>query len=469
MTSRSFETPAVAMLDYWKSRTLLLSEGFRTRLRELAASDYPDNTPLDVIEFLVALTEELDRKVLSATAERELVVLAKAIQDFAPTLDWLDNAHSGQTPPCLVDMLLDIAKKLEPGTLVVARPHTSYTYSIRDARALFTKYVDFYVDASKQQALKDRLRFPIKLISFPRIERDDVLSHTIFGHELGHPIIEKWLALDTMSATYHQAQQVAKAKVEEYIKQQYPTYDDHQRVVATAELLDDVMEVRSRALEEIVSDAVAVFLFGPSAFLGLYESLWGPSWDAVPSRQEDWYPPSRMRIRRMLRLMDELNLVEPWLDQRVGAYAEYADAVRSFMESAQALAADTSDIAAINNDPLLKAGYEWMESCATDAVSFAKSEVGHVCFVAEDVFGALPELLRRLELGLPPNEVGSPDNPTPVDFRAALLAGWMFRIRNPVKDRSPEASEDTKRFHMRVVRGVEYALLQKQYAAAESK
>jgi hypothetical protein len=99
-----------------------------------------------------------------------------------------------------------------------------------------------------------------------------------------------------------------------------------------------------------------------------------------------------------------------------------------------------------------------------DAINFAKNEAGKVTLDLNRVFNELPELIDRLSIGIPPNEVGDPGSPTVVDYRSSLLAAWMVKIRRVSSDGSDFLTSDqTVSLYKKTLSAIEYVILQEQY------
>lgn len=458
--------PLFVSLDYWRRHTQLLKQGLLQRVDELAVSDYPEATPNKIINFLQTFLRELTDVIDKATEER-LRVLNALIRELGCFLEWLDNAHTEQTPRGLVQLLKDLLNRMTPNSQVVARPQAQYNYSIFNLGQILKKLVEDYIPHSKQIIFEDYLTNPINLISFPRIERDNVLSHATFGHEVGHPIADKYIEQESINTNHVNAQARIQKQIKELVDQNLSgkNVPDAQKLTIATGLFNDILQVRKRALEELISDAVGIIIFGPSAFFAFYELFWGSNWDAKPVPPE-WYPPSRMRIRLMLDLMKDLGFLDNLLnltdDQKI---KPYVSTLLSVIEEAKQQTASTNDQDTINADPPLKIAYDWMKDSLDEAIAFAKENTSDVAFKTSSIFPQLPELIQRLELGVPPNEVGDPNNPQTVDYRASLLASWMFKIRGISKDTGKALSGiEIDKLHKKTLSAIEYVILQEDYA-----
>lgn len=242
--------------------------------------------------------------------------------------------------------------------------------------------------------------------------------------------------------------------------------DAAQKLAHVTRLVGAVLEIRKRALEELISDAVGILLFGPSAFFAMFEVLWVGNWDSKP-KNDSWYPPSRLRIRLGLQLLDDLGWLRA-IDQMKGdaVAGSYAEAVIDFLNEAKALSATVTDEQLINGEPVLKVAYDWMHGTLPDAINFSKQRVQAMTFTV-DKCTDLPGLIERLQLGVPPNELGDPLRPVTVDYRSALFAAWSFKLRG-LKPGSPDllSERETDRLNQNTLRAVEYILLQNDYRKA---
>ncbi|WP_125181305.1 hypothetical protein [Thiohalobacter thiocyanaticus] len=452
--------------NYWKSYTHQLREGLLQRVDELSVSDYPEATPNQVIHFLQDFLKQLADVIDKAESEERLKMINSLVRGLGVFLEWLDNAHTEQTPRGLVQLLKDLINRMDPDSRVMARPQAQYNYSILPLGSLLKKLVDDYIPHSKQSLFNEHLSSPIKLISFPRIQRDDILGHAIFGHELGHPVADLYLESENTDEEHLKAHSNIQKQVARLVDEKLSnSASDDQKLEWSTKIFDHVLQVRKRALEELISDSVGILIFGPSAFFACYELLWGGNWDAKPSPNE-WYPPSRMRIRIMLELMDRLSFIDAFDKMATdGTLAPYVESVKAFIEEARKVASVTNDQTGINNDPQLKIAYDWMNSSLDKAIHFARQNTEKVAFDSDIVFPQLQELLQRLELGVPPNEVGDPANLQTVDYRSSLLAAWMFKLRSVYPSTGDTvSSQEIEKLHQKTLTAIEYVILQEEYS-----
>lgn len=452
-------------LEHWRRRTRQYVRGLLQRIDELSVSDYPAATPNQVIKFLQDFLAVIDGEISKAASEDKLRVLSQLTQGLGAFVQWLDNAHTGQTPRGPVHLLKDMMDGLAPGSRVIASPGADYNYSILDLGQHISGLVQKFVPLSKQPDFADHVAKPIKLILFPRIERDNVLTHAIFGHELGHPIATEFLDAEAKAPAFSASQTTIQQQVDAFVTAQPNTssLDATQKLNLVTGLVRMVLEIRKRALEELISDAVGILLFGPSAFFAMLEVFWVGNWDSPP-KHDSWYPPSRMRIRMGLQLLDDLGWPQAIDQMRSdGVAGACAEAAHEFLNEARVLVATNTDEQAIDGEPGLKFAYDWMRGTFPEAIAFSKQRVDANAFKADKI-ADLPGLIERLQLGVPPNEIGDPLDPVTVDYRSALFAAWTFKLRglNPSLS-EPLSARETDRLNQNTLRAIEYILLQEDY------
>lgn len=450
-------------IKHWQRHAHQLREGLLNRVEELSVSDYPEVTAHQVIRFLLAFYRELEHRINKSGTEAELRFICQLIESHGVFLEWLDNAHTGQTPRALAQLLKVLMDRLEPQSGVVAVPRANYNYSIINLGFALKTYVQQWVPQSRHHIFEEFTQAPMKLICFPRIERDNIVTHAVFGHELGHPIATEFLDAERTDPAHQAEQTEIQKKVAAFVQSMMPGQNDPTKELRLkTQIMNKVLQVRLRAIEELVSDYVGFLIFGASAVFAMHDLLWTGDWDAPPAAEE-WYPPSRMRLRLMLDHMEASNAIATFAKGEDKRAQEYGASVLSFVEQAKQIVAVPSDQDKIKADPVLSIAYEWMEKGLPKAFEFAKNRVKDVLFDMNSVVRQLPELLHRLELGVPPNETGDSLNPQSVDFRASILAAWIYKIHGQDSTGNVLSAEALDKLNLQTLLAVEYVILRDKY------
>ena len=458
---------AYSELEHLRNRAHTLCSGLSQRFEEIYTFDFPTPTPQKLIQLLQNILLEFSEEINKATDAKFLILISQLIEFYGSFLQFLDNANTEQTPRGLVHILEDIIHKLDPDAELLAWPQAEYNYSIIDIIGPIKDATENIFSAETHTNIFKPFKGPLKLISFPRIERDDILVHAIFGHEIGHPIADDFLSNEELKSPFLDGLTEARKKlVKKYEKQISTLPSDVEKVNYTQELLSQLITVRKRGLEELISDCVALLVFGPSALFASYDVLVLSGLDVPPS-YPDYYPPSRYRLRVIKELMDKEGFTETLLDFKApDVDNEEEKSLKGFLDNIDIIIGDYSDQSEININPILEIAYDWLKDTLSEAIDFAKKQVADVTYSKDIIQKEIPDLLERLELDLPPNEIGVYPKVEIVDWKSAILSAWIFKIvgsKKTSKGRLPIDIKDIERLQRRTLKAIEYIMLQKKY------
>lgn len=456
-------------LSYLKRRAHTLRCGLHQRLEEIAAGDFPTDTPKLIINLIQNILNGFEQKINDSESAQIIGLICRVIMYYGEFLPFLDHAHTHQTPRGLVCLLDDIITKLNPEAKLLVWPQSEYNYTIRDIIPTLKKTISNIFSSDEQINLFSELSEPLNLISFPRIERDDILVHAVFGHEIGHPIADKYLAGEELEDSYRDKLLEANNKIDTLLKDRLPkTVTKIERIEAKKNLVKEVEEIRRRGIEELVSDSVAIMTFGPSALFALYDILIIDNLDTTPG-STDYYPPVRKRLRNMKKLMDKLGYTEVLNNlNKYGVDNDIAQSIVDYLFRIDELINSSSDINSIKKKPILDIAYMWLDETLVSASEFAQKEVACISFDVKTIAAEIPELIKRLHLDLPPNEIGAFPQSKAVNWRSAILASWIFKIGGVKKINDYDislTSNDIELIQKTTLRAIEYIILTTKYNA----
>lgn len=162
--------------------------------------------------------------------------------------------------------------------------------------------------------------------------------------------------------------------------------------------------------------------------------------------------------------MKDLGFQQGLLNIKDDRSKNYIDSVKEFLSFCENLTTINTDHQAINNSPLHKLAYDSAISSLEKAIKFALAKTTNVAFDGNKIFLQVPELIKRIEMNIPPNEIGDPKSPQLVDFRASLLSAWIYKLRNINPDTNNElTSSENERLQKLTLRAIEYVILQSEY------
>lgn len=450
----------------WR-RAHTLRLGLSQRLDEIYVSEYPTPHPQDLIEFIQAFLTKLGELIDNKKHPSHLPWIINTLEEYGTFLSDLDNASTDQTPRALVLILQDLSDQLFSKSILIASPQEEYNYSIWNVFPYLKNTTSNLSDSDQNKLLK---KFPslLNIITFPRIERDNIFVHAIFGHELGHPIADEFLSNEEQNDSYQQDLDKARRKILSLVSDSH-NKSDQNKTKKPIDLLkeikpyvDELLRIRRRGLEELISDCISVFLFGPSALFAAYDIFLADNLDKQPS-DPDNYPPNRYRLRVMKTLIDDEKYTDALLNiKEINNIRGVRKGVQSVLEEINRITNETDDKKSLEDDQVVDIAYKWIEKSLSDAIKFAKKRVEKVIYQSENIRNEIPELIQRISFGIPPNENGVYPNTVTVDWRSAITAGWIYRFAGfpiPNNHNRQVDSQDIDRLQRITLRAIEYIML----------
>lgn len=455
-------------LEYLKIRVHTLRQGLASRLKEYV-SDFPTGTPKSVIDLLQQVLGKIENQINIAPDERTLSLICQTIQSYGRFLEYFDNAHTEQTPRALAQLLESLCKTLQPGAKLVVWPQAAYNYTIRDILPAIKRPLENLLSEDEQKNLFQNFTVSINLVSFPRIERDDILLHAIFGHELGHPIADNFLLgeKENFKEKYETCLAATQVKINTEVQKtpqgQIPIF----ALVEGQKLTNIVHHIRKRGLEELLSDVVSAYLFGPSSLFAMYDVLAMDNLDQSPNNQNA-YPPTRYRLRLVKKILENegyLNALQQIPDNNEFGFENQA--IVDMLAMIDQIVAIQSDKTKIKSDFCSEIAYEWLENTIEDAIPYVKKMVKDTLYDKEKIAVEIPSLIERIAMGIPPNEINVYPDIKNVDWRSAILAAWLYKINGKKIGKTKPLelinSSDIDRLQSITMRAVEHILLYTKY------
>lgn len=453
-------------IRYLRSKAHSLCEGLKLRLSEFD-DDMPAGSPAELIRITNAFLEKI-RDEVEATSDRNiLMAFFRLIDTLSGTLDLLDNAHTAQTPRGLVQFLQEIANSLYPGSCLLVSPSSAYNYSIVNIIPDFSKLANHALPASSAAALIATFPKELYVVRFPRTERDNVLNHTVFGHEFGHPIADAFIAAHEQQPEFAARLSAAKLKMQSDPVLQgllNKTTDPVEKSQMLSRFVDTVVTLHKRGLQELVADAVGIRLFGISALLSALDLFGQTSLDSTP-KPPLFYPPPRYRLRLMHQALQADKQLPTLAKLKFPAdLADVAESTQGVLAHLDQLVGQTHDKTEIAKNALARIAYEWLDVTLPEAVQAAALRLQGLGYTTNFKGTSFTSLVERLALDVPPNEVGKWPKLAVGDWRDGLLASWLVAISKSVETKGTPADrlEDLETVHKLALKGVEYGVIQKQ-------
>lgn len=416
------------------------------RISQLRLLRFPSDNPTFLIDLFSRITETLIEKVKSRydesqlygkadsaerhSLEREIKFSIILAQQIAANLRYIESASVERTPWSCITPLEKLARDLLPDTSIVVRPQWHYNYGVLELVGQYRKKTENFFTREEQDRTYSGLPSYVYVLSFPSIERKNVLLHVNFGHEVGHPFADKYLAGENGVYLLE-----IKAKVidSDYYKQtedQQLSLFSAKQAESVRSIVNGVADVRRRALQEIICDLVSVELFGVAAVFALHEvATFSENFDSIDER--GLYPPWRTRLRLALEAVNwsEWDACLSKVSGAFGWATTVMVAIRNKMTKLQKLVEDDVDQRKIRAEELDKIAYDSVYQALPEVKRFLADELrAYRMNPTESECKNIFRLVERLQNNIPPNEVvDDANNVVPMEMRTIFNAGWYFK------------------------------------------
>jgi hypothetical protein len=456
------------------------------RLQQIELINFPSKNPRILISLfsriLQALSEQLttyhddfanetDNSIRERIRSEVQNITFLIIQAIAAHLRYVEGASFERTPWNFVEPIEKLAQEILKEARFVVRPRWLYNFSILEIVQPYKKVLTSLLPPATMTHIFDDLPEKLYIVSFPGLERSNVLLHVNFGHEIGHQIQDVFFSSEDSSYLVQ-----IREEVEEELKNQYP--DEVERSAEAAQRTDTIAKVRKRALEELMADLFSLKLFGPAAIFALHEiPMLTGSFDDIPV-PDSFYPPWRMRLREVFKEANwaeiEATITTMCSTDLPGVSRELADNIvqqlTERMNLLESLTSEVPDQHNIDRHLTLRIAYKSVADALPKVRLFLTEQFGaHSCPVDESFWADVFHLVGRLDRNIPPNEIIGPDGTMRIaDIRRILNSGWLYKVTklssmytNGIVE--TQFCDDLHILNNLVLKAVEMSDLQKEY------
>lgn len=405
------------------------------------AEDFPNKTARDFCGVIRASAKLVYDRLSTAPPDRlpHIHVLLSALGE---DLRYAERSRVEHTPWSLVQAMETFLQgKVGNQFRFIIRPQWSYNYAIvgdllATYEGFFSSFPDWISLAEWHAAIGGSASDRIFSISFPRVERMNVLTHAAWGHEVGHILISEWMTKHFDGFWQKGAMEIEKAiraEIEKDIKG--PTLVVEQIV---ASYLNDTLSLTRQSLKELISDAVGAHFLGPAAFASLSEFSCRFDLDENPV-DGGYYPPWRFRLRKLAQIILP-EVIAATTDKWNPALLDYI----TWLKEWQKVTDSDADLISIQSDVRSRKAYELLEAnystiCA-QVIGQLRPEL-QIPFTLTARFQEIGELIERIELGVPPNETGLWPETAPAEMPDIWNAAWACKVSRFTKNNGPEFDE----------------------------
>jgi hypothetical protein len=372
---------------------------------------------------------------------------------------------------------LFLTKNGGPKTNFIIRPQWSYNYSITGD---FVDGYKHFIGALKPWLTLDEWKAKvgdvadeqIHCISFPRVNRMNILHNVNWGHELGHIVAGRWIDAN-FSGIWLSSEATIKGKIEVEIKKKFQSatglFADQILNAEVAAYLKTSMELARKGMTELLCDAIGAHLLGPAIFASLSEYASRLNLDATPLEGAG-YPPWRYRLRKVGERLQE-SLTKSLEIVKVEQGYSKLKPLLVWLEETQKLSramtgapAREPDVSVIQMDVRSRAAYELIES----NWSKVSSEVMMTLpqrepYQFELRLAFLAELVEKLYNGIPPNETGVWPDTKSAELADIWNAAWAFKLNSEASPADWDDKNDINCLNRLVLKAIEAAFVHDTY------
>ncbi|HMG75835.1 MAG TPA: dCTP deaminase [Pyrinomonadaceae bacterium] len=495
------------------------AESCRKRCEQLAAADFVSKAPKNLVKTLQNIFEYLAQAIPGITSSIDwsanqseidtdksvtvLRVLDFELKRFAAHIRYVDSAVTDRLPWQVIPSFEKLVLDIRPEAQVMLRPMWHYNYAtiVSNLRELYRKRLqefEFYLPNIDLDIILEPLGSAFHIVSFPAVERQNILLHSLIGHEIGHLIANALVDADQQEFLNKVRPEIEATADSEITKLGvtpkligplvYPTF----RAQWLADKLDLCLQYWIRALEEILSDLVGVALFGPAALFSTLEFAIQTGFDLPPTRRNNYYPPWRTRIREVLRAVDnlapELLQIEPSvfkmdfpliLKRIQGSLLLSSDSrarlVNDRVRTIREISQSNQDKTVIDRDRIAKIAYSALPDYITKHSESIKNKVGNNAFSNQSLAASLPALIERLDAGITPNAIhDKPSRRAPkIRLVDVLNSAWYHKASLSVSAPKLEDLSELERLrderNRLTLKSIEYVSLYNEYPRARRR
>lgn len=470
----------------------------QNRCNTLLAYEYISSTPKNLAKAIsricgfladasVAIFSQIDWEDQDSI-EPDLLRLRNAdslIQRWTAHLRYVQGSRTDRLPWDIIPSFEKWAAKLVPDKQVLLRPKWNYNYTVNlsDFRGSYLRGLEEFGDdlptVDIERDVLGDLKRPLHIIAFPSLERENILLHTLLGHEIGHLFADRFLTEERKEVFKKSVVEKIKTIADEELRREGITgtlfYEESMKV-RIAYNADLALEYWTRALEELLSDIIGAILFGPAALFSTLEMAIQQEYDTPPSPEINFYPPWRTRLREVLYIVESGPAPFFPVDSsifRSEDAVERAERVNEKFAMVQILCRERRDLKRIS-DPIAKLVYGNLEASLKEGTKFLLQDCGldkkDSRATPATVFRNMSFLIERLDHGIPPNAVESSINDrTKINLAEIINAAWIhrFSLSSPVLSEQAKLREDLlqqrRQANRLTLRAIEFAGLAADY------
>jgi hypothetical protein len=379
--------------------------GLADFIQELGKYDYYNNVSNIAIEDYNKLIQYLKVNIDKMDAIHYGKLYRLINSQIIPNIRYIQRTETKNIPWSLISNLDEILKnELGNDCWLLFRPQWHFNYSvITEDLVTYLKNIllIFFPDDKKINEIFSNEK--IHIFSFPFLEKTNVLSNSIIGHEIGHFYHKKWEQNDYIQI---------KEKFNKILKKYYDNLSPDD-LIKPYENTEEGMNILDGMYREIISDIYGYYLFGPSVIFALLDLSEFEVKQILPSKETEYYPSTKYRIRILVNYLLKKDIGANSLLVKENDCSKY---FKKYISDIDEYLKKDDDIVLFSMKR--KVEKELFESSLPNIIQNIKKTIKHDYLKYENAH----KLFENLSENLPINEL----NYVPIDIMQIIFAGWIY-------------------------------------------
>ncbi len=484
------------LVEVYALEIISRSQAIQEKCKKLLSMDFTSQTPKSLAKTLIrmclyleAATKSIFKSIFKSInweniSEKGIKASLFQLQgvdfricELGAHVRYIDGATTQKLPWSIIKPIEKYIQSLIPEKTIMLRVQWKHNYSVitTDICELYNDYLYEYKDIVEEHSLEkvfEDFNKPFHIISFPSLERKNILLHCLFSHEIGHLISDKYFNKERRNKFVNKIREKINSIVQSTLSTVSGQKSLFEPVRIQAEITQELERAENawkRGLEEILSDIIGVLLFGPAMLFSTLEIAIQDNMDHKPDLTNNFYPPWRLRLREMLKVIQYASQEFFPFPKNI-FLGETTDIINGRFEAIKKITQDESDRKKIQDDPILKVAYKEVDEDVIEAQKYFQEQLKDLIVKPSVLYKRLSHLVDRINNGIPPNAYeNSINDREPATIAEIINAAWFHKISWEDEIFNREGSFDEsickKRDMMNrlTLKAIEYADLEKEF------
>jgi len=381
------------LVEVYALEIISRSQAIQEKCKKLLSMDFTSQTPKSLAKTLIrmclyleAATKSIFKSINWENISEEgikaslfqLQSVDFRICELGTHVRYVDGATTQKLPWSIIKPIEKYIQSLMPEKTIMLRVQWKHNYSVitTDICELYNNILYEYKDNVEEHSLEkvfEDFNKPFHIISFPSLERKNILLHCLFSHEIGHLISDKYFTGERRNKFVNKIRE----KINNIVQSMFSTVSGQKSLFAQAKITQEMERAEiawKRGLEEILSDIIGVLLFGPAMLFSTLEMAIQGNMDNKPDLTNNFYPPWRLRLREMLKVIQDSSQDFFPFPKNIFP-GETTDIINGRFEAIKKITQDKHDREKIQDDPILKVAYKEVDEDITDAQKYFQEQL----------------------------------------------------------------------------------------------